>query len=145
MCMPIIANSFLDIVFHVPLRNACLELGHKSCDHVIVHVWHRLRVFDLFLKLKHKVGKQGRQRELADHLYECFPDADAAPAQKRRETVRVAPLATRRQEVATLGIEALRDEVLRLDPLGRVVAEAAHHDGDWVALAYLELLALGVF
>ena len=145
MIVFIVAFSCLDIVLPLPLRNACLEFWHPLSDHVIVHIGHRLRVFHLFTELKHEVREQGRQGELADHLYERFTDADAAPAKKRREAVRVAPLTARREEVAAFGVEPLGDEALGLDPLGWVVAEAAHHDRDWVTLANLELFTLDVF
>ena len=130
------SSSGLDVVFLLPLRDVRFELGHPPGDHVVVHVRNSLRVH-IFSKLKHEVGKQSWQRQLAHHFNEGLTDANPASTQERWEAVRVASFAIWGEEERIFWVEALGDERLRLDPLFWIIAEIAHHDRDHVSFADL--------
>ena len=98
-----------------------------------------------FFELEFEVREECRQGQLAHDFNERFADANSIPSQKRREAVRVSSFAVWSEEVGAFGIEAFWDKFLRLNPLFRVIAQAVHHDDNWIALSNLQFVALDVF
>ena len=117
------------------MRDFGTKLRRPSGNHVVMQIGHTLTIDSLF-KSECESRKQSRHGQLWNHLDECLANADSLSSQEGSETVSVPAGALRGQVEWACGIKALWNELFGFLPLCRIVVQASHVYGEWIALAY---------